>query len=165
MDYVAHQAPLCMGFSRQEYWSGLPFPSPGDLPDSGIEPGSPALQADSLPTELPGNSPPWNMGSLHFEARDGYFNRVVLNVQGKSFFLQSAVLYVNREYQRTTLANYLCDLWHRHITLLKMSKTARTLALGAASGLWLGCIGQSTVGDFSGKTHVWLAGFSLSPHL
>ena len=38
-----------MGFSRQEYWSGLPFPSPGDLPDPGIEPGSPALQADSLP--------------------------------------------------------------------------------------------------------------------
>ena len=49
---VARQAPLCMGFSRQEYWSGLPFPSPGDLPSPGIEPGSPALQADSLPTEL-----------------------------------------------------------------------------------------------------------------
>ena len=43
---------LCLGFSRQEYWSGLPFPSPGDLPDAGIEPGSPALQADSLLTEL-----------------------------------------------------------------------------------------------------------------
>ena len=43
-----------MGFSRQEYWSGLPFPSPGDLPDPGIEPRSPALQADSLPAELPG---------------------------------------------------------------------------------------------------------------
>ena len=42
---VAHQAPLSMGFSRQEYWSGLPFPSPGDLPDPGIEPRSPALQA------------------------------------------------------------------------------------------------------------------------
>ena len=50
---VAYQAPPSMGFSRQEYWSGLPFPSPGDLPDSGIEPGSPALQADSLPSELP----------------------------------------------------------------------------------------------------------------
>ena len=50
---VACQAPLFMGFSRQEYWNGLPFPSPGDLPDPGIEPGSPALQADSLPTELP----------------------------------------------------------------------------------------------------------------
>ena len=49
---IAHQAPLSMGFSRQEYWSGLPFPSPGDLPNPGIEPRSPALQADSLPTEL-----------------------------------------------------------------------------------------------------------------
>ena len=43
-----------MGFSRQEYWSGLPFPSPGDLPDPGIEPGSPSLWADSLPSEPPG---------------------------------------------------------------------------------------------------------------
>ena len=48
---VARQAPLSRGFSRQEYWSGLPFPSPGDLPDPGIEPGSPALQADALPSE------------------------------------------------------------------------------------------------------------------
>ena len=46
---IAHQAPLSMGFSRQEYWSGLPFPSPGDLPDPGIKPEFPALQADSLP--------------------------------------------------------------------------------------------------------------------
>ena len=46
---VAHQAPLSMGFSRQEYWSGLPFPSPGDLPDPGIKPAFPALQVDSLP--------------------------------------------------------------------------------------------------------------------
>ena len=45
---VARQAPLSMGFSRQEYWSGLPFPSPGDLPNPGIEPGSPALQADAF---------------------------------------------------------------------------------------------------------------------
>ena len=43
-----------MGFSRQEYWSGLPFPSPGDLLDPGIEPGSPALQADALTSEPPG---------------------------------------------------------------------------------------------------------------
>ena len=43
-----------ISFPGQEYWSGLPFPSPGDLPDSGIEPRSPALQADSLPTEPPG---------------------------------------------------------------------------------------------------------------
>ena len=51
---VACQAPLSMGFSRQEYWSGLPFPSPGDLPNPGIAPWSPALQSDSLPSELPG---------------------------------------------------------------------------------------------------------------
>ena len=51
---VARQTPLSMGFSRQAYWSGLSFPSPGDLPDPGIEPGSPALQADSLLSESPG---------------------------------------------------------------------------------------------------------------
>ena len=49
---VAFQAPPSMGFSRQECWSGLPFPSPGDLRDPGIEPGSPTLQADALPSEL-----------------------------------------------------------------------------------------------------------------
>ena len=51
---VAYQAPLSMGFYRQECWSGLPFPSPGDLPNPGIEPGSPALQADALPSESSG---------------------------------------------------------------------------------------------------------------
>ena len=51
---VAHQAPLSMGFSRQEYWSEVPFLSPGDLPDPGIKLGSPALQTDSLLSEPPG---------------------------------------------------------------------------------------------------------------
>ena len=51
---LAHQAPQSMGFSRQEYWSGLPFPSPGDVPDPGIEPRSPTLQADALTSEPPG---------------------------------------------------------------------------------------------------------------
>ena len=64
---VAYQAPLSMGFSRQEYRSGLPFPSPGDLPDPGIEARSPALEADALTSELPGNpnlqqKPPANAG-------------------------------------------------------------------------------------------------------
>ena len=57
---VAYQAPPSMGFPRQKYWSGLPFPSPGDLPNPGIEPGSPTLQADTLPSEplgKPGNDP------------------------------------------------------------------------------------------------------------
>ena len=50
---VASQVPPSMGFYRQEYWSGLPFPSPGDLPNSGIEPRSPTLEADALPSEPP----------------------------------------------------------------------------------------------------------------
>ena len=57
---VALQAPLSMGFSIQDYWSGLPFPSPGDLPEPGIKPGSPALQACSLPSEPPGKPYPLN---------------------------------------------------------------------------------------------------------
>ena len=51
---VARQAPLFVGFSRQDYWSGLPCPPLGDLPDPGVEPRFPALQADSLPSEPPG---------------------------------------------------------------------------------------------------------------
>ena len=51
---LAHQAPPSMEFSRQEYWSGLPFPSPGDLSNPGIEPGSPAFPADALTSEPPG---------------------------------------------------------------------------------------------------------------
>ena len=55
---VAYEAPPSMGFSRQEYWSGLPLPSPGDLPDPGIEHGSPALQADALPSKPRGKPAP-----------------------------------------------------------------------------------------------------------
>ena len=54
---VVYQASLSMGFSRQEYWSGLPFPPPGDLPDPRIEPRSPALQVHALPSEPKGNLP------------------------------------------------------------------------------------------------------------
>ena len=54
---VAHQAPPSMKCSRQEFWSGLPLPSPGDLPDPGIKPGSPTSQADTLLSEPPGNPP------------------------------------------------------------------------------------------------------------
>ena len=62
---VAHLAPLSTGFSRQEYWSGLPFPSPGDLPDPGIELRSPALQADALTSEPPGNNFSYFTDDLH----------------------------------------------------------------------------------------------------
>ena len=59
---VAHQVPLSVEFPRQEYWSGLPCPPPGDLPNPWIEPRSPALQVDSLPSELPGK--PWSLWRL-----------------------------------------------------------------------------------------------------
>ena len=62
---VAYQVPPSMGFSRQEWWSGLPFPSPGDLPGTGIEPGSPELQADALPSEPQGK--PIFRESAHFK--------------------------------------------------------------------------------------------------
>ena len=61
---VTHWSPLFMGFSKQEYWSGLPFPSPGDLPYPKIEPGSPSLQADCLQTEPPGKPKNTGEGSL-----------------------------------------------------------------------------------------------------
>ena len=63
---VAYQAPPSMESSRQEYWSGLPFPSPGDLPDPGMKPGSPALQADALPSEPPGKPPSFQEGFPFF---------------------------------------------------------------------------------------------------
>ena len=68
MDSSLHQAPLSMGFSRQDYWSGLPFPSPGDLPNPGIEPRSHALQADSLLSDPPGKAYP------------------IINLNGKEYF-------------------------------------------------------------------------------
>ena len=58
--FVVECIPPSMGFSRQEYWSGLPFPSPGDRPNSGIQPGSPAFQADALTSEPPGK-PTWSI--------------------------------------------------------------------------------------------------------
>ena len=63
-----------MGFSRQEYWSGLPFPSPGDLPDPGIEPGSPALEADALTSE-----PPGKFSMVSFD-KDPFFILMKLNL-------------------------------------------------------------------------------------
>ena len=65
---VAFQAPLSMGFSRQQCWSGLPFPSPGDLPDPGIKPRSPTSQTDALPSEPPGKSKN-SQKTVHFGQR------------------------------------------------------------------------------------------------
>ena len=77
---VAHQAPLSMGFSRQEYWSGVPCPPPEDLPNPGIKPWSPALQVSSLPSEPPGK-PSWysNPGGLVSGSKRGsYFPKTAV---------------------------------------------------------------------------------------
>ena len=68
---AAHQALLFMGFSKQVYWSRLPFPPPGDLPNPGIKPWSPTLQADSLPSEPPGK--PMNTGVGSLSLLQGFF--------------------------------------------------------------------------------------------
>ena len=80
---VARQAPLSMAFPRQEYWSGLPFPSPGDLPNPGIEPGSPTLQADDLLSEPPGKSH-FSRGTseLVFQVKE-----VLLELQSENFLI------------------------------------------------------------------------------
>ena len=70
---VAHQAPLSLGLSRQEYWSGLPFPSPGNLPSPGTEPRSPTLQADSSLSESSGK--PKACQQFHFVYHDPNFTK------------------------------------------------------------------------------------------
>ena len=72
---VAYQAPLSMGFSRQEHWSGLPFPSPGDLPKPGIEPGPPILQAVTLPSEPPGKPSLFRSGKKKKKCYQVYYFR------------------------------------------------------------------------------------------
>ena len=90
--YVARQAPLSIGFSRQEYWSGLPFPSPGDLPNPGIKPRSPSLQADTLTSEPPGKPAEVHKeGRIHIwkEINLIFFHLVLRWLLGISFLLMN----------------------------------------------------------------------------
>ena len=91
MDCIACQAPLSMEFSRQGYWSGLPFPSPGDLPNPGIEPGSPALHVDSLPSEPP-RKPVSYLRSLDKLLKMGSVPRRQKKSSKKSKYYANAVL-------------------------------------------------------------------------
>ena len=79
--------PLSMGFSRQEYWSGLPFPSPGDLPNPGIEPRSPALQADALSSEPPGKPNLDNQPRQHIKKQRHYVATKVRLVKDTVFLV------------------------------------------------------------------------------
>ena len=85
---VAYYAPPSMGFSRQEYWSGLPFPFPGDLSEPGIEPGSPALQADSLPSEPPGTYQSIYLYALSYLDYLHLFDKSLLNKKHILWFIK-----------------------------------------------------------------------------
>ena len=76
---VAYQAPPSRGFSRQENWSGLPFPSPGDLPNPGIEPRSPSLEADILTSEPPGKQSNWDL-NLKWMVKFALLNLITINI-------------------------------------------------------------------------------------
>ena len=79
---VAYQAPSSTGFSTQEYWSGLPFPSPEDLPDPGIKLRSPALWAEPLPSELPGKSQVTvSRAGLRNSVNIGYVEKIIFRLQ------------------------------------------------------------------------------------
>ena len=124
---VPCQAPLSMGFSRQEFWSGLPCPSLGDLPNPGIEPRSPALQVDSLPSKSPGKpmnttvgslsllqeifpTQEWNQGLLHFR-----WILYQLTYRGSSFSVLERLKYLAMDsVSFLMLCNKLLyTLWHK----------------------------------------------------
>ena len=87
---VGHQAPLSMGFPRQEYWSGVPFPSPGDLPleDPGIKPASPTLQADSLPVSHLGNPTESLLGDKSLGIHRHFSTENIHSYTGKSIYIE-----------------------------------------------------------------------------
>ena len=115
---VTHQAPLSMGFFRQEYWSRLPFPSPGDPPDPGIKPGSTVLQADSLPPEPPGKpqqtGTSWSAYSLYCSQNSVFyaflFPKCVQKKKSKFFIIilgwpQSSFGFFHKVENEQTVAN------------------------------------------------------------
>ena len=107
---VAHQAPLSMGFSRQEYWSRLWFPSPEDLPEPQIKPRSPALQTDSLSSEQPGKT----FSFLTFVYVLIFFIQVILcTVKG---------------------TDCVCKIWH--LKNFKKSTTTNTIKIWTCSTPW-----------------------------
>ena len=124
---VACQAPLSIGFSREEYWSGLLFPSPGDLPDPGIEPGSPALQADSLPAEL--------TGKPRFIHSSVYILYIAVYIC-QSFSSSHSWAFLNSVSSSSELSNVRGALWG--LLNFQPSWTEEWVALGPVTGTWSG---------------------------
>ena len=105
---IAYQAPPSMGISRQEYWSGLPFPSPGELPDPGIKLASPELEADTLPSEPPGK-----------------LSRVINSVTNRmerSFVIQTKLMCLLRSYLLSARCMVRIVLGHGETAMKKTSK-------------------------------------------
>ena len=126
---AAHQDSLSMKFSRQEYWSGLPFPSPEDLPDLGTEPGSPALQADALPSELLGKPHIAHNRSLNWNFMNEWHN----GSKGQASSLRSGIC-----------SDVLPD-WYKHgFFTLKLFQ--RQLGTHSAAAANLECKTDSSVG-------------------
>ena len=102
---VAYQAPLSMGFSGHECWSGLPCPPPGDLPNTGIEPRSPTLQVDSLPAEPPGKPKNTGVGSLSL------LQRISMTQESNQYLLHCKQILYQLSYQEShLLCQYLTTL-------------------------------------------------------
>ena len=112
---IALQAPLSLGFSRQESWSGLSFPSPGDLLDPGIEPGSPALQMDSLPSEPPGK-PQLGMKQVLRDKRDEMKIRISSSYSSSSFSRSSYSRSMSGETGRAGKAKHNSPNTRRRLT-------------------------------------------------
>ena len=121
---VAHQASLSMGFSKQKYWSGLPFPSLGDLPDPGIKLGSPVLQTDSLSSEPPGKPPSWHQqkreshtegnskDSADYCCRRERQGEEIVREYGMDKYTLTAVFKTDKQHSPTAWHRELCSvLW------------------------------------------------------
>ena len=102
---LAHQAPLYTGFSRQEHWSGLPCPPPGDLPNPGIKPRSLLLQVDSLPSELLEKPPNTGVGSLSF------LQGIFLTQESNQGFLHFSWILYQLSYQGRPIREVLVSIW------------------------------------------------------
>ena len=123
---LVRQAPLSVGFSRQEYWSGLPFSSPGDLPDPGIKLRSPALQADSLPPELPGNPYLWH-ASPESEQDASNFSHRFLHVY------QSLCCLIDQKKKKKNLSSVKHSIYFSFTSLLFTGIWSRLMSFGLDS--------------------------------